>query len=97
MSSMECFYGAFQPSQVKADPKDTDEYYEWEKTQGKQFVRVQGKIYEFWEIQKLDAEGFMLLLPPEDDLRYTRFVVSWYNGGADIREVVEALIEGSLQ
>ena len=97
MSMMEFYYGAFKESQVKAEPKDTDEYYDWEKSQGKEFVKVHGKVYEFWEIEKLDTDGFMLCIPPEDDLRYTQFIAYWYNGGAGHREVVEAIIERSLK
>jgi hypothetical protein len=97
MSQMEFYYGAFQESQVKAEPEDTDEYYDWEKSQGKEFVKVQGKVYEFWKIEELDTDGFMFRLPPANDLPYTRFIAYWYNGGAGHREVVEAVIEGSFK
>ena len=99
MSRMESFYGAFQKSQVQVVPEDSDEYYDWEKTQGKQFVKVRGEIYEFWEVEDIDQNGcgLMVIIPPADDLRYTRFVVTWYNGGADLREVVEAVIERTLK
>lgn len=97
MSHMETFYGAFKRSDLKVEPEDTDEYYDWEATQGKQYVKVKGIVFEFWKIKDLDYNGFMLVIPPEDNLYYTTFIVHWYNGGAGLREVVEALIEGTLK
>lgn len=96
MSRMEFYYGAFKESQVKAEPKDTDEYYDWEKSQGKEFVKVQGKVYEFWEIEKLDTTGFIFRIPAGLH-EHNRFVAYWYNGGVGHREVIEGIIEGTLQ
>ena len=96
MSSMEFYYGAFQESEVKAEPKDTDEYYDWEKSKGKEFVKVQGKVYEFWEIEKLYTDGFTFVIPAGLH-EHTRFIAYWYNGGAGHREVIESIIERHIQ
>lgn len=96
MSGMEFYYGAFCRSPIEVEPKDTDEYYDWEKIQGKEFVKVNGKTYEFWEIKKLYTDGFELVIPNVNDAPYIRFIAYWYNGGAGHREVIASIIERSL-
>lgn len=96
MSENEIFYGKFKESDYTIEPSDTDEFYDWETENKIHLVKVEGKLYEFCEIEKLDQYGFSVVIPPMDDYRYTRFICLWYNGGGGLHEVVASLIKESL-
>lgn len=98
MSKMELFYGQFRPSDLKIIPKDTDDFYDLEEKYKKQFVMVDGQLYEFEEIEKLNEYGFELVIPNQDPTGdYHRFIAYWYNGGAGRHEVVEETIRNFLK
>ncbi len=99
MSDYVVAYGWFRPSNEKIEPEDTDDFYELEKKNGVQYVKVKGKLYEFARYDnELESYGFSLLIPNIDDMGDTqRFICMWYNGGAGIHEVVESLIKDSLK
>lgn len=98
MSEMEVAYGWFRPSNEKIEPEDTDDFYDLEEKNKLHYVKVKDKLYEFACYPgELDAYGFSLLIPNKDDMGDTqRFICMWYNGGAGIHEVVQDLIEKSL-
>lgn len=94
MSSMEIFYGVFEKSDLPIEPEDTDDFYDLEEEHKKHFVKVKSQLYAFWSLQEIDEHGFSLVIEPSDQ---QRFIAYWYNGGAGIHEVVEAMIERTLQ
>ena len=96
MSHMQIYYGVFEKSDLPLDPEDTDDFYALEEEHKKHFVKVRGQLYAFWPLEDVDPYGFSLLLKPVPEGQ-TAFIAYWYNGGAGTREVVEDLIERSLQ
>lgn len=90
MSEMEIYYGTFKESDKDIVPDDTDEFYDMEEDHGCGYVMVKDQLYEFRKIENLDPCGFLLVIPPKEE---NTFMAYWYNGGAEIHEVVEALIE----
>jgi hypothetical protein len=94
MSSMEVFIGQFRESKHNIEPEDTDDFYDLEEEHNCYFVKVNGKLYEFWSEGDYDSYGFDTFLPPSD-LPY--IVCYWYNGGAGIHEVAESAIKSYLE
>lgn len=96
MSDMEVFYGVFRKSDLDiAEEEDTDEFAEVEEQHGCYFVKVRGQLYEFRHLpDDVHASGFSLVIEPSEE---TRFIALWYNGGAEIHEVVKNLIERHLR
>lgn len=93
MSDMEIFYGKFKKSDKDIVPSDTDEFYDMEQDTGIYYVMVEEQLYAFWELRKLDVCGFTIVFPKTKD---TLFIAQWYNGGAELHEVVEDLIKSTL-
>ena len=96
MSNMQIYYGVFEKSDLPLEPEDTDDFYDLEEEHKKHFVKVRGQLYAFWPLEDVSEYGFSLLLKPVPEGQ-TAFIAYWYNGGAGTHEVVEALIERSLQ
>lgn len=95
MSTMEIFYGVYKPRpDLDLEPEDTDEFFEIEKQHGCEFVKVNGILYAYESIEKINPNGFILRIPPTDE---HRFICYWYNGGASLKEVVEQVIRGNQQ
>ncbi len=91
MSEMEFFHGYFRESDKQIEPEDTDDFYDLQEEYGVYFVKVNGKLYEFWSSGvDTDLYGFNVVVPPND---LPQLMCYWYNGGAGIREVVESTIE----
>lgn len=92
MSEQDFFYGYIQKSDHPniLDTEDTDEFYELEAMYGCHFVKYRGEVYEAHPLSEVDPYGFSLVIPPSDQ---HRVVCSWYNGGAGIHEVLEAVLE----
>jgi hypothetical protein len=95
MSKMEMFYGVFEKSDLPIEPEDTDDFYDYEQKHGKHFVKVKDQLYAFWSLRELDDYGFTFVIEPVPEGQ-TAFIAYWYNGGAGIHEVVEAIIEETL-
>ncbi len=94
MSEMEFFHGYFEKSYLKIEPDDTDEFYDLEQEHKCQFVKVNGQLYKFWESDlAVGAYGFSVVAPPID--RH-QLMCYWYNGGAEIHEVVEDALKKHL-
>ncbi len=100
MSNMEMFYGVVAPSSRTDVPEitDDDEYYDWEEDQdGKQYYRVNGRLFEVRQKSLLiDVYGGTLLIPPSDTEEF-RFLCHWWNGGASQREVIEGAIRDLIE
>jgi hypothetical protein len=93
MSEMELFVGRFKVAEDQSIfPEDTDEFYEWEESQGVQYVRVNGIVYEFWSIM-CSGDLETMVLPPQDG---PILFCYWYNGGGGIYEVVESALKKHL-
>lgn len=87
MSEMEAIYGTYRKAEV--DLIEGEDLYDAGERLGKDFVEVEGIVYEIETIRKVDAYGFTLAIKPSDE---PRFVCLWYNGGAGMHEVVEEAI-----
>ena len=72
------------------------EFFALEKEHKKHFVKVQGQLYAFWSLEEVEEYGFSLIIKPVPEGQ-TAFIAYWYNGGAEIHEVVEDIIERSLK
>lgn len=91
MSEMEAIYGKYRKS--SANLLDGEDPYSAGERLGLDLVLVDGDLYEIELIEELDAYGFSLHMPPQDE---NTFVCLWYNGGAGMHEVVESLIRQAL-
>ena len=91
MSEMQVAYGKYRKSDAVL--LDGEDEYDAEERLNIQLVDVDGQLYEFEEIEELDAYGFELSIGPSDE---PRFMCLWYNGGAGIHEVVESCIRKHL-
>lgn len=94
MSEMETFIGRFEEAEDQSIvPVDEDEFYEMEEAHGCHYVRVNGKIFKFWSIVDVDSYGFSATLPIQDG---PIVICHWYNGGAEVHEVVGLAIKRYL-
>ena len=94
MSDMQVFYGVFKKSDEHIEVADTDDFYELEQRNNCHYVKVRGQLYEFYGLEDVDSHGFSVVIEPSEE---TRCILYWYNGGAGIHEVMEALIEKTLE
>lgn len=87
MSEMEAIYGTYRKfdTSVLGD----EELHDAGERLGKEFIDVDGVVYEIEILEEIDAYGFRLGIEPSDT---PRFVCLWYNGGAGMHEVVEEAI-----
>jgi hypothetical protein len=91
MSDMEIYYGKFKVCERDDIPElvDEDIRYDYEDAHGILLVAVDDIIYEVSKVADIDPFGFSLNIEPSDE---HRFIAYWYNGGAGVHEVIEAII-----
>jgi hypothetical protein len=95
MSEMQFFHGYFKESTFIVEPEDTDDFYDLEEEMGCHFVKVNGKLFQFWSSSlDVDAYGFSVVAPACD---FPQLMLYWYNGGAGLHEVAEWAIEKWLK
>lgn len=91
---MELYYGWYEKSSLDIEPSDTDEYYAMEEAFGRQYVKVDGQLYAFGAVDDdISIVGFSIIIKPSEQ---HRFMAYFYNGGAELREVLENLIRNDL-
>tara|TARA_R110000851_G_scaffold59347_7_gene137366 strand:- start:2500 stop:2805 length:306 start_codon:yes stop_codon:yes gene_type:complete len=95
MSDMEAFYGTFRRSDHDIVPSDEDEFYDYEEDTGLLFVTVDGNLYEIENLDpNIDECNLTMIIEPSDKVR---FMAHFYNGGAEVHEVIESLIGNYLK
>jgi len=93
MSDMEMFYGTFVESNVDLSGLDEDDIIDLEETNKCLYIIIDDKQYTVTAIKIVDPFGFTLVIPPSET---TRIMCYWYNGGADVHEVLESGIRTAL-
>jgi hypothetical protein len=88
MSGMEVFYGVYEKSDLILTDED-DARYVLEQKHGCYFVDVDGQLYSFYALDKVNPREFGLVIEPSDQ---HRFICYFHNGGGEIHAVVADLI-----
>lgn len=95
MSSMEVFYGWYQPC-INAEAtamhalSDDDQRYDWEEKNDILLVEANGTLYEVHKIEDVEPGGFIVRIGPST---VPRVMCMWYNGSAGVHEVLEQAIK----